>query len=122
MLVLIADGPELTCEGNQTVIQNVPFNPNCTVEGYPKPELTFYKDDEEIQLPAKLTRKDEGLYIMNASNSHQTVTSQIDIFVICKSLLGMNSSSIKQFVVLGHLSSYSLTVEIVVHRPTITNF
>lgn len=109
MLVLIADGPELTCKDNQTVMQNVPFNLSCIVEGFPQPTLTFYKDHEEIELKNKLTRKDAGLYIVNASNSQQTVTSQIDIFVNCKSLYGMNSSSINQFVVLGHLSSSCLT-------------
>lgn len=108
MLVLIADGPELTCKDTQTVMQNVPFNLSCIVEGFPEPTLTFYKDDDEIKTN-KLTRKDAGLYIVNASNSQQTVTSQIDIFVNCKSLFGMNSSSINQFVVLGHLSSSCLT-------------
>lgn len=109
MLVLIADGPELTCEDNQTVMQNVPFNLSCIMEGFPEPTLTFYKDDDERELKNKLTTEDAGLYIVNASNSQQTVTSQIDIFVNCKSLFGMNSSSINQFVVLGHLSSSCLT-------------
>lgn len=109
MLVLIADGPELTCKDNQTVMQNVPFNLSCIVEGFPEPEMTFYKDEDEIELKNKLTKKDAGLYIINASYGQQTVTSQIYIFVHCKSLFGMNSSSINQFVVLGHLSSSCLT-------------
>lgn len=79
--ILVLYGPELTCKDNQTVMQNVPFDLSCIVEGFPQPTLTFYKDHEEIQLKNKLTRKDAGLYIVNASNSQQTVTSQIDIFV-----------------------------------------
>lgn len=108
-MLVIADGPELTCKNNQTVMQNVPFSLNCTVKGFPKPELTFYKDDEEIELKNKLTREDEGLYKIHASNSQKTVMSQIEIFVYCKSLFGMNSSSINQFLVLGHLSPSCLT-------------
>lgn len=90
-------------------MQNVPFNLSCIVEGFPEPTLTFYKDDEEVELKNKLTRKDAGLYKINASNSQQTVMSQIDIFVNCKSLFGINSCSINKFVVLGHLSSTCLT-------------
>lgn len=66
--------------------ENDPFKLNCIVEGHPKPILTLYKDDEEVQLPEKLTRKDGGFYKIHASINQQTVESHINISVICKSL------------------------------------
>lgn len=83
---LIADGPKLTCNDSQTVRENDPFKLNCIVEGHPKPNLTLYKEDEEVQLPDKLTRKDGGFYKIHASINQQTVESHINISVICKSL------------------------------------
>lgn len=81
---LTADGPKLSCSDSQTVMENVPFTLSCTVQGYPKPSLTFYKEGEEVDLRDKLTRKDEGLYNISASNGQETAISQINITVICK--------------------------------------
>lgn len=68
-------------------MENEPFHLSCLVEGYPKPNLTFFKDDEdEQQLLNELTRRGGGLYKIHASNGQQTVKSQINITVICKSL------------------------------------
>lgn len=85
--VLIADAPKLTCNESQTVMENIPFTLSCIVEGFPIATLTFYKEGEEVKLQDKLRRKDGGFYTIKASNSQQTVTSQINITVICKSLL-----------------------------------
>lgn len=84
MFVLLSDGPELICESNQTAIEHVPFTLKCIVTGYPKPELTFWKDGMEVFLPEKLKRKHDGPYVIKASNGQQTVESRINISVFCK--------------------------------------
>lgn len=84
LLVLLSDGPELICESNQTAIEHVPFTLNCTLVGYPKPQLTIWKDGIEVFLPEKLRREHEGSYVISISNGRQTVKSQINISVICK--------------------------------------
>lgn len=83
---MIADGPKITCRDNQSVMENVPFILSCNVTGFPRPNLTFYKDGEEVELRDKLTRKDGGFYTVIASSRQQRVNSQIKITVICKSL------------------------------------
>lgn len=83
---LIADGPKITCRDNQSVMENVPFILSCNVTGFPRPDLTFYKDGEEVELRDKLTRRDGGFYNIFASNSLQRVKSQINITVVCESL------------------------------------
>lgn len=84
VFVLLSDGPELMCESNQTVMEHDPFTLNCTLEGYPKPELAFCKDGAEVFLPERLGREHEGSYVISASIGRQTVESRINISVSCK--------------------------------------
>lgn len=81
-------------------MENVDFKLNCNVTGYPVPNMTYYKDGEEVQLQNKLTRRDGGLYKIIANNTLQTANSQINIIVTCKSLFFSRMFSVFQFVLL----------------------
>lgn len=91
-MVLLPDGPELICPSNYTVLEHTPHILTCTVEGYPKPNIIWYKDDEEVELPEKLTRRDAGQYFIVAESNIGTVNATVDITVICE-LVGWEYSS-----------------------------
>ncbi|CAJ1075304.1 uncharacterized protein LOC109989268 [Xyrichtys novacula] len=75
-------GPELSCPSTYTAQEHSPHNLTCTVEGYPQPNTTWYKDGEEVELPKYLTRSDAGQYIITASNNLLTVNLSLDITVL----------------------------------------
>ncbi|XP_029997196.1 hemicentin-1 [Sphaeramia orbicularis] len=79
--VLVLYGPELTCPLNYTTTEYAPFNLTCKVEGYPKPEITLYKDNDEVELPENLTRSDSGQYVIAASNQNDIVNVTVEIVV-----------------------------------------
>uniref|UniRef100_A0A3B1J5J3 Intercellular adhesion molecule 3 n=1 Tax=Astyanax mexicanus TaxID=7994 RepID=A0A3B1J5J3_ASTMX len=62
-------GPEISCySGNFTAIRNEEFTPNCTVQGHPTPEITWYKEGVTVSFPKKMDINDAGQYILNASS------------------------------------------------------
>lgn len=83
-LFLPPDEPELSCPSVYTVLEHVPHNLSCTVEGYPKPNIIWYKDGEEVVLREKLTRSDAGQYLIVAESMLATVNATVDITVICE--------------------------------------
>lgn len=83
-MFLLPDGPELSCPSNYTVLEHTPHNLTCTVAGYPRPDIVWYKDGEEVLLPENLTRRDAGQYLTVADNVVATVNVTVDITVICK--------------------------------------
>lgn len=80
---MLSDEPELQCPSNYTVLEHAPNNLTCNVVGYPKPEITWYKDGEEVHRPETLRRSDAGQYMINASNTLLSVNVTVDIYVIC---------------------------------------
>lgn len=81
---LISDGPELVCPSSYTAVEYRPHNLTCTVKGYPEPKTIWSKDDEEVELPENLTRRDAGQYLVIASNILSRVNLTVDINVICE--------------------------------------
>ncbi|XP_056256732.1 hemicentin-2 [Seriola aureovittata] len=79
--VFVLYGPELKCPSPYTTLEYVHHNFTCIVEGYPKPEITWYRDGEEVELPEILTRRDAGKYLITASNSVSIVNFTADITV-----------------------------------------
>ncbi|KAF7665990.1 hypothetical protein LDENG_00122260 [Lucifuga dentata] len=80
--VLVLYGPELSCPSTYAAVEYAPHNFTCTVQGYPKPETIWYKDDEEVEPPENLTRSDAGQYMITASNSLSSVSHIVEINVI----------------------------------------
>ncbi|KAF3700028.1 Hemicentin-2 Precursor [Channa argus] len=74
-------GPELRCESIYTVLEYAPHNITCRVEGYPKPQTTWFRLNEVVELPQTLTRSDAGQYVINASNNHSSVNFTVEIIV-----------------------------------------
>lgn len=83
-LFLLPDEPELSCPSVYTVLEHMPHNLTCTVEGYPKPNIIWYKDGEEVVLPEYLTRRDAGQYVVTAENMLANVSVTVDISVFCE--------------------------------------
>ncbi|XP_050930005.1 hemicentin-1 [Lates calcarifer] len=80
--VLIFYGPNLKCPNSYTAVEYVPHNLTCTVEGYPQPNITWYKDREEVSPPENLTRSDAGQYVITASNSLSSDNCTVEITVL----------------------------------------
>lgn len=62
----------------------MPHNLTCTVEGYPKPNIIWYKDGDEVVLQENLTRRDAGQYLIVAESKLATVNATVDITVFCE--------------------------------------
>lgn len=62
----------------------MPHNLTCTVEGYPKPNIIWYKDGDEVVLQENLTRRDAGQYLIVAESTLATVNATVDIIVFCE--------------------------------------
>lgn len=82
-LFLPPDEPELFCPSVYTVLEHMPHNLTCTVEGYPKPNITWYKDGD-VAHPENLTRHNAGQYLIVAENKLGTVNATVDITVLCE--------------------------------------
>ncbi|KAI5091537.1 intercellular adhesion molecule 5 precursor [Silurus meridionalis] len=81
--VVVKYGPEISCEPIYTVEEDHDFRPNCTVVGFPKPELTWYKDNMDIlQIPHKMSKEDSGQYFLQASNGNATVNHTLEVEVL----------------------------------------
>ncbi|KAE8283339.1 Hemicentin-1 [Larimichthys crocea] len=80
--VAVLYGPELECPLNYIAVEDTLNSLTCTVKGYPKPKIIWYKDDEEVELPENLTRSDAGQYSVTASNSVSFVNVTVDIIVL----------------------------------------
>ncbi|TKS92109.1 Hemicentin-2 [Collichthys lucidus] len=80
--VAVLYGPELECPHNYTAVEDTLNGLTCTVKGYPKPKIIWYKDDEEVELPENLTRSDAGQYSVTALNTVSVVNVTVDILVL----------------------------------------
>ncbi|XP_033827630.1 hemicentin-1-like [Periophthalmus magnuspinnatus] len=79
--VSISYGPELNCPHYYyTALEHTIINLNCTVGGYPKPEVALYKDGEEVYLGI-ITRKDAGDYVLVASTETIVVNQTFEVIV-----------------------------------------
>lgn len=74
--------PELKCPSNYTALEDAPHNLSCTVEGFPKPEVMWFKDEDEVALPESLTRSDTGQYVITASNNLSNINVTVEINVV----------------------------------------
>ncbi|XP_034075869.1 hemicentin-1-like [Gymnodraco acuticeps] len=74
--------PELKCPSNYTALEDAPHNLSCTVEGFPKPEVMWFKDEDEVALPESLTRSDTGQYVISASNNLSSINVTVEINVV----------------------------------------
>lgn len=83
-LFLLPDEPELSCPSVYTVWEHMPHNLTCTVDGYPKPDITWYKDGDEVIPQKNLTRDDAGQYLIVAESKLGTVNATVDITVFCE--------------------------------------
>ncbi|CAB1454197.1 unnamed protein product [Pleuronectes platessa] len=98
--VLVMYGPELMCPKSYTTMEHSPLNLNCTVKGYPEPELTSYKDGGEVELIGNLTRSDTGLYVIIASNNRSSVnvTVQINVMYPPSPIVELEDSAVENVV------------------------
>ncbi|KAF0032855.1 hypothetical protein F2P81_015145 [Scophthalmus maximus] len=95
--VFVMYGPELSCPSWYTALENTPNNLTCTVEGFPKPETTWYKDGEEVDLPKNPDRGDAGQYVVTASNnvSSVNVTVEFDVLYAPSPIVELEDSEVE---------------------------
>ncbi|KAG5832818.1 hypothetical protein ANANG_G00295190 [Anguilla anguilla] len=75
-------GPIFNCSHKYEVTANERHALRCRAEGFPLPEVTWFKEDVEAELPAQMTREDEGQYILTARNAFGTANHSMDIDVL----------------------------------------
>ncbi|XP_064170240.1 hemicentin-1-like isoform X2 [Anguilla rostrata] len=75
-------GPIFNCSHKYEVTANERHALRCRAEGFPLPEVTWFKEDEEVELPAQMTWEDEGQYILTARNAFGTANHSMDIDVL----------------------------------------
>uniref|UniRef100_A0A8C7XGU8 Ig-like domain-containing protein n=1 Tax=Oryzias sinensis TaxID=183150 RepID=A0A8C7XGU8_9TELE len=73
-------GPEKTCLSTLTVAENTP-RLACT-EGFPQPSEIWYKDEEEVELPEYLTRRDAGQYVIRSFNRVSSINFTVNVIVL----------------------------------------
>uniref|UniRef100_A0A8D2ZSM5 Ig-like domain-containing protein n=1 Tax=Scophthalmus maximus TaxID=52904 RepID=A0A8D2ZSM5_SCOMX len=118
--VTVHYGPELSCPSWYTALENTPNNLTCTVEGFPKPETTWYKDGEEVDLPKNPDRGDAGQYVVTASNNVSSVNVTVEFDVLCKFYRYKNLKYLcSALVILCFLSDPVL--DQIVRRRTVTD-
>ncbi|XP_035253442.1 hemicentin-1-like isoform X2 [Anguilla anguilla] len=75
-------GPIFNCSHKYEVTANERHALRCRAEGFPLPEVTWFKEDEEVELPAQMTRENEGQYILTARNAFGTANHSMEIDVL----------------------------------------
>lgn len=84
-LFCATDGPVISCSCHYEVRTGERFTPNCTVEGFPQPEVVWYKNGMDIvQFPEYMSKSDAGQYTLIASNDHSNSSHTLEIDVLCK--------------------------------------
>ncbi|XP_051988565.1 hemicentin-2-like [Xyrauchen texanus] len=76
--------PELNCSKSHQIKEKTLFKPPCLIDGFPKPEVSLYKDGKVIQLPYYPTWNDGGWYNLTASNKYGTVHDNFTINILYK--------------------------------------
>ncbi|KAG7460325.1 hypothetical protein MATL_G00220060 [Megalops atlanticus] len=74
--------PKFSCNYSYEVTEKQSYTLNCTAEGYPAPEVTWWKQGEKVELPAHLDRKHAGLYTLIANNTYGTANHTLEIKVL----------------------------------------
>ncbi|XP_040917727.1 hemicentin-1-like [Toxotes jaculatrix] len=79
--VRVSYKPELWCPSSYTALEYAPHNLTCTFDGFPQPQIVWYKDGEEVELPENFTRSDSGQYLITASNRLSSTNLTVEIIV-----------------------------------------
>ncbi|KAL3053564.1 hypothetical protein OYC64_005986 [Pagothenia borchgrevinki] len=78
--ITIEYGPTFTCDDRYEVEVNSKL---CEPEGNPKPDIKWFKNGTIVDSPwQSMTKHDSGSYMMNATNSHGTVTHKLQLDVL----------------------------------------
>ncbi|KAK1785530.1 hypothetical protein P4O66_018890 [Electrophorus voltai] len=95
--VVMKDGPEISCRKHITVLENEEVEPNCTAEGFPPPEVTWFKEEERVYFPQRMQRANAGKYILVAvNNSTSNHTLEIEVQYSPSDIMGLNDQSVTQ--------------------------
>ncbi|XP_037544498.1 hemicentin-2 [Nematolebias whitei] len=74
-------GPEWICPQTFTILENSNNNLACSL-GFPKPEEIWFKDNEQVELPQVLTRRNAGHYqviVSSALSVSKTIPLDINV-------------------------------------------
>ncbi|XP_058233513.1 hemicentin-1-like isoform X2 [Hemibagrus wyckioides] len=81
LLVKVIYGPEISCERNYTVREGETFVPKCTVEGFPTSKISWYKDEDEVEL-LRMHKNDAGQYTLIANNGFSMANYTVELNVV----------------------------------------
>ncbi|XP_035381692.1 intercellular adhesion molecule 5 isoform X1 [Electrophorus electricus] len=97
LMVFVMYGPEISCRKHITVLENDKVEPNCTAEGFPPPEVTWFKEEQRVYFPKRMQRADAGKYVLVAvNNSTSNHTLEIEVQYSPSGIMGLNDQSVTQ--------------------------
>ncbi|XP_046894898.1 hemicentin-1-like isoform X2 [Hypomesus transpacificus] len=79
--VSVLYGPEIQCPESYVAAENAPPKLYCEAVGHPPPEITWFRDGEEVTRPESFSRRETGQYVIRATINSASVhhTLAIDI-------------------------------------------
>ncbi|XP_076866056.1 hemicentin-1-like isoform X2 [Brachyhypopomus gauderio] len=97
LTVFVMYGPEISCRNNITVPENEEFDPDCTVAGFPEPELMWLKEGDIVVFPQIMQRTDAGTYVLLASNNFTANhTLEIEVQYPPADIMELNDQSVTE--------------------------
>ncbi|XP_062381398.1 peroxidasin-like [Sardina pilchardus] len=73
--------PEIKCPSKVQRRENERL-PNCTAEGNPSAEVTWFKGHQQVDSQSALSREDGGLYTVKAKNSFGDANQTVDVDIL----------------------------------------
>lgn len=80
--VLTNYAPVVQCTETKVKIQENSTLPKCTVDGYPLPNISWFKDRIRVNKDSPLGRADGGRYTILVSNSMGIVNDTVDVEIL----------------------------------------
>uniref|UniRef100_A0A4W5LN07 Ig-like domain-containing protein n=1 Tax=Hucho hucho TaxID=62062 RepID=A0A4W5LN07_9TELE len=85
--------PKFDCIDQYEVKENENHNlpVTCTVDANPSSKITWFKGQQEVDIPQSLTRENRGEYTLVTNNTHGEASHKLVIDVLCKSCFYLSS-------------------------------
>uniref|UniRef100_A0A4W5RTV9 Ig-like domain-containing protein n=1 Tax=Hucho hucho TaxID=62062 RepID=A0A4W5RTV9_9TELE len=90
LTITVHYAPKFNCIDQYEVTENENHNLTCTVDANPSSKITWFKGQQEVDIPQSLTRENRGEYTLVTNNTHGEASHKlvIDVLYAPEFLLG----------------------------------